>query len=88
MDQLIHSLFGVLSTDTYPINEPYNTEDPFDKLKHSIFIPRFKVPETQLYYGTRTQTIIILDQFGEVRYVEKSIDHENLTNDFHFTVQH
>lgn len=82
-DQLIEKCFQLLSHDTYNSKILYSDdfEKKFAELKYSIFIPpivRNNYYETDSvavgkYYGTRTQTIILLDKYGNLNYYEKNI---------------
>lgn len=128
--ELIQKLVQVLNTDTYPKDTNVQSEDgeasaivpaddPFDNLKHSVFIPplcvnrsknennnttensnehKVKLTEKQNnsdisissarndtkdndngsngpgnYYGTRTNTIILVSKSGHVKYIERSL---------------
>lgn len=73
---LIEYLFAILSTDTYPHAEPsvYN-------LRKSVFIPRIDIGKDA--YGTRTQTVILVDHDFHVTYLERNLgDPKTLRHEF------
>ncbi|KAK6199172.1 NRDE protein-domain-containing protein [Scheffersomyces amazonensis] len=81
--ELIEECFKILSTDTYN-REIYQCNDfdiKFKELRNSIFIPPLDTgkPEQDSsktvgrYYGTRTQTVIILDKHGTIDYFERNL---------------
>lgn len=81
-DQLVEECFQLLSHDTY--NRAIMKQHDFDvkvmELRNSIFIPPLKREgvESHLvsigdYYGTRTQTIILLDKLGNLNYYERNL---------------
>lgn len=63
---LVDHLFGILSTDTYPHEDPsvYN-------VRKSVFIPEIKLRNDS--YGTRTQTVILVDKHRKVTYLERNL---------------
>lgn len=91
-NELVEELFKILSVDTF--DEQLNDKSMQEKLmglKSTIFVPPLN---TQLaredmnssignYYGTRTQTIILLDKIGNLHYYEKDIHYsdDNLETD-------
>ncbi|ANB15697.1 hypothetical protein AWJ20_3336 [Sugiyamaella lignohabitans] len=80
-NDLIEQLFAILSHDTYPLEEPtvYN-------LRKSIFIPTAK----ELYngiYGTRTQTVVLIDTHGNVKYIEKNLGKDGFMSTFDFKLK-
>ncbi|QOU22111.1 hypothetical protein BRETT_002279 [Brettanomyces bruxellensis] len=92
-DKLVSKLFEVL-TVAHPSDPEkwlnYNLEEGFDQMPKSIFVPPLrktkgpacsesKSKPTSLY-GTRTQTVILVDKHGKVTYVEKTLhSSEDLT---------
>lgn len=81
-DQLVEDCFKLLSHDTY--ERSIMKQNDFDvkvmELRNSIFVPPLKREgaETHLvsigdYYGTRTQTIILLDKLGNLNYYERNL---------------
>lgn len=104
-DQLIESCFEILSHDTYDKNIAINgsSKEAVLELRNSIYIPPIELKTVNQfpgsstvgkYYGTRTQTIILLDKGGNVHYYERDIhnsdtfekDLEIKTNYFLFNV--
>ncbi|KAI5951115.1 hypothetical protein KGF54_004189 [Candida jiufengensis] len=81
-EKLVEECFKVMKTDTYDktINEGKSFDTKILELRNSIFIPPIKRngPESNLlsigdYYGTRTQTIILLTKTGELNYYERNL---------------
>lgn len=81
-DEVVEKCFELLSHDTYD-REIANRND-FDaklmELRNSVFIPPLQRSGSNpsciavgKYYGTRTQTIILLDKEGNLNYYEKNI---------------
>lgn len=69
-DVLIDHLFEILSTNTYPEN---STDKIYD-LRKSIFIPKLDVDSGfGKFYGTRTQTLVLANRDGVIRYIEKDV---------------
>jgi uncharacterized protein with NRDE domain len=79
-DALIEGLFRGLSNDTFPRDEPANIE----LVRHSVFVPPFKFPNGDLY-GTRTQTVYLVDRNGNARYVEKTLQ-DSLISEFKYKI--
>lgn len=84
--QLVDKLFQLLSTDTF---DQSLTDKPFIEqmfgLRDTIFVPpldthiKVKSPTTGRFYGTRTQTIILLDKLNTLHYYERDIiDNDDL----------
>lgn len=101
-EDLVEQCFKILSTDTYDhslVSLP-NIEQQFDSLKNSIFIPPLDVSASKLklancigrYYGTRTQTVLLMDHDGNIDYYEKDLHQDdnpivsNVTNHFCFNI--
>lgn len=81
-DQLVEDCFKLLSHDTYDraILKQHDFDVKVMALRDSIFIPPVKREgvESHLvsigdYYGTRTQTIIVLDKLGNLNYYERNL---------------
>lgn len=101
-EDLVNQCFNILSTDTYDhsLISLSNQDQQFDYLKNSIFIPPLDVSGSKLklancvgkYYGTRTQTVLLIDYEGNVDYYEKDLHKgddptvSQATNHFSFTV--
>ena len=104
-DQLIESCFELLSYDTYNRNVAKNgtPQEAILELRNSIYIPPIElgtvnqIPNSSTvgrFYGTRTQTIIILDKKGNMHYYERDIhssdsidkDVKAKTNHFQFNI--
>lgn len=82
--QLVEELFKILSKETF--DESLNDAPMFEKirgLKDTIFVPpldtKLEVHNETIgkYYGTRTQTIILLDKQGNLHYYEKDLNGSN-----------
>jgi len=78
-DELITKLFELLSYNTLG-NITQDFQGNFENIKNTIFVPPLKVrdfnrnnPLAGEYYGTRTQTIIMVDKIGHVTYIEKNL---------------
>lgn len=80
-EMFVEELFKVLSTDTFDrsLDDKPMTEK-IKGLKSTIFVPPL---ETKIessnhsvgkYYGTRTQTIILLDKSGKLEYFERNLN--------------
>ncbi|CAN6630692.1 hypothetical protein TRVA0_012S02982 [Trichomonascus vanleenenianus] len=68
---MIEAFFALLSHNTYPKEHG----DSIDNVKHTIFVPKLKVrSEMGEEYGTRTQTVMLVDKSGHVRYIERGED--------------
>jgi uncharacterized protein with NRDE domain len=80
-DRLVDKLFGILSTNTYPID---NGMTPVYNLRKSIFIPKIEFEGAD--YGTRTQTVILVDVAGTTRYIEKNLV-EPLVSEYKFRIR-
>lgn len=86
-DYFVEQCFGVLSNDTYN-REVMNgsgvtSAEKFQELQNSIFIPPIEIGEADdpkrslktigKYYGTRTQTVILLLRDGQMEYYERNL---------------
>lgn len=80
-DRLVESLFKGLSTDTFPKDQPLDIE----MVRHSIYIPPFEVSSAGDLYGTRTQTVYLVDRHGNARYVERILQ-DSLTSEFRYNI--
>ncbi|ODV77892.1 DUF833-domain-containing protein [Suhomyces tanzawaensis NRRL Y-17324] len=82
-EQIVEAGFRILSQNTYDpkIKEETGFVNKLAELQNSIYIPPLKThlaPEQVNsvagdYYGTRTQTIILLDQYGYLHYYERDL---------------
>lgn len=79
-EKFIQALFQGLSTDTFPRDEPISS----DLLKNSIFIPPITMPDGS-QYGTRTQTVYLVDHEGNARYIEKTLQ-DPLISEFKYKI--
>lgn len=68
--QLIEDGFGILSTNTLTDSERANPQP--ESLRKSIFIPRLQLGDED--YGTRTQTVFLLDKKGHAQYIERDVN--------------
>ncbi|KAI5963595.1 uncharacterized protein KGF55_002475 [Candida pseudojiufengensis] len=80
--KLVEGCFDILKTDTFnrSIYEGKDFDAKIMELRNSIFIPPIERngPESNVlsigrYYGTRTQTIILLNKNGELSYYERNM---------------
>ncbi|KAK6462409.1 NRDE protein-domain-containing protein [Scheffersomyces coipomensis] len=81
--KIVDECFKVLTTDTFDKDtfKSHSFEKKFLELRNSIFIPpletEFEDNEKNLtigkYYGTRTQTVILLDKHGNLDYYERDM---------------
>lgn len=77
--ELITQLEGILERDTFPHQDAMKDMDPdrvFAHLRKSVFIPKLKVhlPDGKdTFYGTRTNTIILVRKDGHVKYIERTL---------------
>jgi uncharacterized protein with NRDE domain len=86
---LIEQLKDILVHDTFPLDvaeKEVKTDGIFYHVRKSIFIPPINVglpdntdsAEDGTYYGTRTNTIILVTKTGHVKYIERTL-HEHDT---------
>ncbi|KAF5132519.1 hypothetical protein DV495_001214 [Geotrichum candidum] len=86
---LIEQLKDILVHDTFPLDvarKEVETDGIFYHVRKSIFIPPINVSlpdnidsaEDGTYYGTRTNTIILVSKTGHVKYIERTL-HEHDT---------
>ncbi|RLV95217.1 Uncharacterized protein JA1_001298 [Spathaspora sp. JA1] len=102
-EELVDKCFELLSYDTYDRNiiDSKDFEKKIVALRDSVFIPpliRAGVQRNCLavgkYYGTRTQTIILLDKTGHLNYYEKNIHNsddlveEDMVAHYKFSILH
>lgn len=74
-DKLIQRLLGVLSTDTLPRIETGlegSLDTYINQLRNTILVPAVG-KEHEIAYGTRTQTVVLVDRIGKVRYFERTL---------------
>lgn len=78
-EKFIEDLFSLLSYNTLG-NITDDLEGNFNNIKNTIFVPALKVrdynrnnPLAGEYYGTRTQTVILVDKYGKITYVERNL---------------
>ncbi|OWB79483.1 hypothetical protein B5S32_g3705 [[Candida] boidinii] len=74
-DKLVDNLFELLSVKVPNNNwEHLSYEEAFQQMKETIFVPPLRTDsEFSKYYGTRTQTVILVNKFGELNYIEKNL---------------
>lgn len=94
-DQLVEQLFGLLSTNTF--DDSLNDKPMKDKLmalRDTIFVPPLETKFTEVndtigaYYGTRTQTVILVGKDGTVNYYEKTLHDEDVAQKSNRKVMH
>lgn len=83
LDRLVEESFKVLSHDTYDPKIGAGTDfaAKFKEVQNTIFVPPLATglpsSPTNLsignYYGTRTQTIILIDKYGNMHYYERDL---------------
>lgn len=83
---LIEQLKDILAKDTFPLEQARketSTDGIFSHVQDSIFIPPINVHVDDntdyydgIYYGTRTNTIILVSKDGHVKYIERTL-HEH-----------
>lgn len=78
-EKFIEQLFELLSLNTLE-NITEDFEGNFKNIENTIFVPPLKVrdftrnnPLAGELYGTRTQTIILVDKMGGITYVERNL---------------
>lgn len=81
-DELVKECFSVLSEDTYDktVKKNGTWEEKLMELRNSVFIPPldtgFLPAENKTlgrWYGTRTQTVILVDKKGSLHYYERDL---------------
>lgn len=80
-EELVKRCFDVLSTDTYDksVAEKGSWLEKVTELQNSILIPPLdtlaskETPVLGKYYGTRTQTVILVDRVGNIHYYERDL---------------
>lgn len=87
-EHLIKQLKEILVKNTFPLEiakQEKATDDVFYHVRKSIFVPPINVslPDNSdlgdgTYYGTRTNTIILVSKTGHVKYIERTL-HEHDT---------
>lgn len=85
-EKLIDQLKDILARDTFPLEtarKETTTDGIFSHVQKSIFIPAINVQIEDntdfadgVYYGTRTNTIILVSKTGHVKYIERTL-HEH-----------
>ena len=96
-EDLVEACFELLSTDTFDpeIRKDTSFSKKLQELPNSIFIPPLETnydlatvsPMVGKYYGTRTQTVIMLHKSGTLHYYERDL-HLDDTSDVHIRNQH
>lgn len=78
-ETVIEDLLSLLSTNTLD-NMTDDFEANFHNIEKTIFVPPLLVrdytrgnPLAGKYYGTRTQTVILLDKNGQLTYIERNL---------------
>lgn len=81
-NEFVDECFNVLSHDTYStkVAEKGDLNAKYLELRNSIFIPPVSLGDSHStcasigeFYGTRTQTVILLDKSGNLSYYEKNL---------------
>lgn len=105
-EELVDACFGVLSQDTFDravaTDKLLSFNEKTLELRNSVFVPPLELGiDTPIagnrtigrYYGTRTQTVILLHKLGELHYFEKNLHNSDDLADgstearhFHFTI--
>lgn len=91
-EKLIEQLKVILTNNTFPMEDASketNTDGIFYHVRKSIFIPAINVnvadntdAQDGVYYGTRTNTIILVSKTGHVKYIERTLhEHDTPTED-------
>lgn len=75
-NDLINQLFELLSTNSLSNWDSQSYEELFAEIPNSIFVPPLKVDENT-YYGTRTQTVVLVDKSMNLTYIEKTMHSSN-----------
>lgn len=89
--ELADNCFKILSHNTYneKIASTGLSQAKLEELRNSIFIPPIEPNQenpqllnssTNALYGTRTQTLLILDKKGNLHYLERDVPTEHNTN--------
>ncbi|CAO3627989.1 unnamed protein product [Cunninghamella blakesleeana] len=68
--QLVDELFHFLRT-TKPFQDPSNILQSLEESKERIFFPLMNSEEQKIAYGTRTSTIILMDNDDHITFIEK-----------------
>lgn len=87
-EKLIEQLKDILISDTFPLEtarKEVSTDGIFSHVSKSVFIPPINVhlqDNTDLhdgyYYGTRTNTIILVSKTGHVKYIERTLHEKDV----------
>ncbi|ABN65260.2 predicted protein [Scheffersomyces stipitis CBS 6054] len=97
-EALVSECFKLLSHNTYDkeVAKQKDFSKKITELRNSIYIPPLETyisPSARLltagkYYGTRTQTILLLDRFGYLNYYEKNIHNSDDVDDDNIVFNH
>lgn len=105
MEYFVEQCFEVLSHNTYSeeVRQGKDTAKKFQELQNSIFIPPIETGEVSdvkrssktigRYYGTRTQTVILVRRDGKLFYCERNLHKSDdlletpVTNKYSFDLQ-
>lgn len=88
-ERLVSELFKLLSKVTPPSNEYWKDmgfNEAFEQMPNTIFVPPVEKPLSEYmtaltgipsleghYYGTRTQTVVLVDTSGHLTYIERNL---------------
>lgn len=97
-DEFVNSCLDVLSTNTFDMKVANDQSIDFvtksRELRNSIFIPPLATEMSKLnidtmgkYYGTRTQTVILLSKLGVLHYYERNL-HDTDTTEEDLQIRH
>ncbi|KAH3669547.1 hypothetical protein WICMUC_004969 [Wickerhamomyces mucosus] len=81
-DLFVEKLFDILSTSS-TLSSESSYPDSYEEIPKNIFVPPLindenHIPIQGKYYGTRTQTVILVDNLNRLTYVEKTLHSNDL----------
>jgi uncharacterized protein with NRDE domain len=94
INELIDDMFKIMSDTSDKIKPGYSMSETINEMvKYSIFVPQLTndlpTEKEKLQgpkYGTRTQTVLVVTQLGEVVYVERDVL-TNTTQEYRFVLE-